>query len=97
MKLISRMIVGSWYPIKQYKLYFGQFDNLAKAVEYISSAYNKHSNNNSKELLDFIYNSNDAILNKQMKELSYQVPYMLLSPFFEEKIKGLKAQKELKE
>lgn len=95
-KLISRMLVGSWYPIMQYKLYFGQFDNLAKTVEYISSVYNKHSNINSKELLDFINNSNDAILNKQMKELSYQVPYMLLSPFFEEKIKGLKSSKRVK-
>lgn len=95
-KLISRMIVGSWYPIMQYKLYFGQFDNLAKTVEYISSVYNKHSSINSNELLDFIYNSNDKILNKQMKELSYQVPYMLLSPFFEEKIKGLKSSRRVK-
>lgn len=95
-KLISRMIVGSWYPIMQYKLYFGQFDNLAKGVKYISSVYNKHSNINSNELLDFIYNSNDKTLNKQMKELSYNVPYMLLSPFFDEKIKGLKSPNRVK-
>ena len=86
-KLVARMITGAWYPTLQYKLYFGQFDNLKKSIDYISSIYKKPANINSSELLEFIYSLDDKILNKQMKELTYNVPYMLLTPFFDNKIK----------
>ncbi|NKF05686.1 HNH endonuclease [Clostridium gasigenes] len=88
-RIIARMITGAWYPTIQYKLYFGQFDNLVKSIDYITSEYNKSANINSSELLEFINNSNDKILNKQIKDLTKQVPYKLLTPFFDEEIKGL--------
>lgn len=89
-KLISRMIVYSWYPILQYKLNFGVFDNLKKLVNYISLKYNLPNNYDEDKLLDFIYLNDDKELNKMMKELTYNVPYRLLSPFFADKLKGQK-------
>lgn len=96
-KLVARMITGAWYPTLQYKLYFGQFDNLMKSIDYISMVYKKSANINSSELLNFICGSDDKILNKQMKELTYNVPYMLLTPFFDDKIKGTSGSKRVKE
>ena len=89
-KIISRMIVYSWYPILQYKLNYGIFDNLKKSVNYIAIKYNLPNNYDENKLLDFIYSNDDKELNKMMKELTYNVPYRLLSPFFTDKLKGQK-------
>ena len=84
------MIVYSWYPLLQYKLNYGVFDNLKKPVNYIATKYNLPNNYDEKKLLDFIYLNDDKELNKMMKELTYNVPYRLLSPFFTDKLKGQK-------
>lgn len=89
-KIISRMIVYSWYPLLQYKLNYGIFDNLKKSVNYIATKYNLPNNYDENKLLDFIYSNDDKELNKMMKELTYNVPYRLLSPFFIDKLKGQK-------
>lgn len=96
-KLISRMIAYSWYPISAFKLSFGMFDNLEKVVNYISSAYNIKSNCDKNKLIDFIYYSEDKNINKMIKELTYNVPYRFLSPFFREEIKGKKNTKEIQD
>ena len=89
-KIISRMIVYSWYPLLQYKLNYGVFDNLKKSVNYIATKYNLPNNYDENKLLDFVYLNDDKELNKMMKELTYNVPYRLLSPFFTDKLKGQK-------
>ena len=89
-KIISRMIVYSWYPLLQNKLNYGVFDNLKKSVNYIATKYNLPNNYDENKLLDFIYSNDDKELNKMMKELTYNVPYRLLSPFFTDKLKGQK-------
>lgn len=81
-QLIARMIVYAWYPQQQFKLSFGFSDNLKKPISYVASSNKFAANCNEKELLDFLYKSNDKELNKMMKELTYNVPYRLLSPFF---------------
>lgn len=87
-RIISRMIVYSWYPILQYRLNYGVFDNLKKSVNYIATKYNLPNNCDEVKLLDFIYNNDDKELNKMMRELTNNVPYRLLSPFFSEELKG---------
>lgn len=82
-KLITRMIAYAWYPISEFRLYFGACDNLGKVVNYISDTYNLKSNINKSELIDFIYNSDDKKLNKMIKNLTYNVPHKFLSPFYD--------------
>lgn len=60
------MIVYSWYPILQYKLNYGIFDNLKKSVKYIETKYNLPNNYDENKLLDFIYSSDDKELNKMI-------------------------------
>lgn len=81
-KLVARMIVYAWYPQQQFRLNFGFSDNLKKSIGYVASSNEFAANCNEKELLDFLYKSEDKELNKMMKELTYNVPYRLLSPFF---------------
>lgn len=81
-KLIARMIVYAWYPQQQFKLNFGFSDNLKKPIGYVALKNEFPTNCNEKELLDFLYKSEDKDLNRMMKELTYNVPYRLLSPFF---------------
>lgn len=95
-RLVARMLTATWYPTLQYKLYFGQFDNLVKLINYISSMYKVPTNINNNELLEFICSLDDNILNKQMKDLTNNVPYMLLTPFFDDKIKGTSSSKRVR-
>lgn len=97
-KLISKMVVYAWYPISKFKLSFGFCDNLAKVVNYISDTYKLESNYDERKLFEFIYESEDKTLNKMLKDLTLNVPYRFLSPFFEDKLKGhTKVQKMIEE
>lgn len=90
-RLIARMIVYAWYPHQQYKLNFGVFDNLKKLINHIAGKYKIASNCNEKELLEFLFNNkDDKELLKMMNELTNQVPYRLLSPFFSDELHEVK-------
>jgi len=93
--LICKMVVKAWYPLLKYKLSFGLCDNLAKVATYISDTYNLESNYDERNLFDFIYSSQDKTLNKMLKELTLNVPYRFLSPFFENKLRGQKKVQKL--
>ena len=96
-KLISRMVVKAWYPLLKYKLSFGFCDSLAKVVNYISDTYNLASNYDENKLFEFIYNSEDKNSNKMLKDLTYNVPYRFLAPFFKGKLEGKKVEKQIEE
>ncbi|WP_270566893.1 HNH endonuclease domain-containing protein [Clostridium beijerinckii] len=93
--LICKMVVKAWYPLLKYKLSFGLCDNLAKVATYISDTYNLESNYDERKLFDFIYSSQDKTLNKMLKELTLNVPYRFLSPFFENKLRSQKKVQKL--
>ncbi|MFW2504385.1 HNH endonuclease [Clostridium diolis] len=93
--LICKMVVKAWYPLLKYKLSFGFCDNLAKVATYISDTYNLESNYDERKLFGFIYSSQDKTLNKMLKELTLNVPYRFLSPFFENKLRGQKKVQKL--
>jgi Uncharacterized protein conserved in bacteria len=93
--LICKMVVKAWYPLLKYKLSFGLCDNLAKVATYISDTYNLESNYDERKLFDFIYLSQDKVLNKMLKELTLNVPYRFLSPFFENELRGQKKVQKL--
>lgn len=93
--LICKMVVKAWYPLLKYKLSFGLCDNLAKVATYISDTYNLESNYDERKLFDFIYSSQDKTLNRMLKELTLNVPYRFLSPFFENKLRGQKKVQKL--
>lgn len=87
-RIIARMIVNAWYPHRQYMLSFGRFDNLKTPINYVADNYK--SNYKENELLDFLCSSNDNELQKMMKDLTNEVPYRLLSPFFTMELNGVK-------
>lgn len=88
--MICKMIVHAWYPLLKYKLSFGSCDNLAAVTEYISSKYKISANCDGNELFKFIYGSKDVELNKKIKDLTLNVPYRFLSPFFRNELRGEK-------
>ncbi|MBE6086508.1 MAG: HNH endonuclease [Clostridium beijerinckii] len=96
-ELVSRMVVKAWYPILKCKLSFGLCDNLAKVVNYISDTYNIGSNYNEAKLLELIYNTEDKNIRKMLKDLTYNVPYRFLAPFFKGKLIGRKVEKQIEE
>ncbi|WP_017416589.1 HNH endonuclease domain-containing protein [Clostridium tunisiense] len=94
-KLVSRMVVNAWYPIRAFKLSFGSCDNLATVVNYIADTYGFENNYEETKLLNFLYNTEDKALNKLLKDLTLNVPYRFLSPFLNEKV--LHKKKPVKE
>ncbi len=91
-KIVARMIVAAWYPIMQYKLSFGVFDNLQNPINYVALKYGFASNCDESELLKFLCKNEDDELKKMMRNLTCMVPYRLLSPFFTEYLKGKKQE-----
>lgn len=89
-RIVYRMIVHAWYPILQYRLNFGAFDNLKKSVNYLAEKYKFASNCDERKLLEFLYNNEDKELQKMMKELTNMVPYRLIALFFDNELKGKK-------
>ncbi|WP_409068364.1 HNH endonuclease domain-containing protein [Clostridium sp. FAM 1755] len=87
-RIVARMIVAAWYTIMQYKLSLGVFDNLKKPINYVALKYGFTPNCNESELLKFLCENEDKELKKMMVDLTYMVPYRLLSPFFTEELKG---------
>lgn len=87
-KLICRMIASAWYPISTCKLSFGACDNLEKVVSYVIDNHRVKISESKDKLIEFFYTSEDKILNKMIKDLTYNVPYRFLSPFFEDKVRG---------
>lgn len=69
-RIVARMIVAAWYPIMQYKLSFGVFDNLKRPVNYVALKYGFTSNCDESELLKFLCESEDKELKKMMRDLS---------------------------
>jgi hypothetical protein len=93
--LICKMVAYAWYPLLKFRLSFGLCDNLAKVVNYISVKYGLDSNYDQNKLFDFLYNCEDNNLNKMLNELTLNVPYRFLSPFFQDKLKGEKKVQKL--
>lgn len=91
-KLICRMVAYAWYPIIKFRLSFGKWDNLGKVVDYISHKMDIKPKVSKIDLIEILYNSEDKQLKKMLKDLTYNVPYRFLSPFFEDKIKGEKSK-----
>jgi hypothetical protein len=89
-RIIARMITYAWYPHMQYKLSFGVFDNLKKPIKYVSEKYSFPASCDERTLLEFLYSSEDIELQRIMKDLTLQVPYRLLSPFFSESLRKVK-------
>lgn len=88
--MVCKMIVHAWYPLLKYKLSFGLCDNLAGVVKYISNTYNLSSNYDENELFRFLYGNYDKALNKKINDLTLNVPYRFLAPFFSEEVRGEK-------
>jgi hypothetical protein len=89
-RIVSRMLVHAWYPILQYRLNFGSFDNLKKPVNYAAEKYMLASNCDERELMEFLYNNEDKELQRMMRELTNMVPYRLIAPFFKDELRGKK-------
>lgn len=89
-RIIARMIAKAWYPIRQFRLSFGMTDVLYRSIDYIAAKSEYKANCEERKIVEYAYGCEDRDLNKIMKELTYKVPYRLLSPFFKEEIKGMK-------
>ncbi|MCY6369413.1 HNH endonuclease domain-containing protein [Clostridium ganghwense] len=89
-RIVCRMIANAWYPLLQYHLSFGFFDNLNDVVLYASSKYGFDSTVKEKEIIERLENDDDKELNKKIKKFYSMVPYRLIAPFFKNELHGLK-------
>lgn len=93
-RLACRMIVTAWYPLVEFKLSFGVHDNLGEVVNKIKDRYEINKNPKEEDLIEFLENKTDKEVEKDILNLCNMVPYRLLSPFYENQLKGLdKSQK----
>lgn len=84
------MICDSWYPIFAYNLNFGSQDQLQKIVIDINKEYVKKESINKNDLYEMLLKNNNSNFEKKVLLLARYVPYRLLTPFYEEKLRRVK-------
>lgn len=95
-RLACRMIATAWYPLVEFKLSFGVHDNLGQVVNNIKNRYKINKNQKEEDLIKFLEDIEDKDITKDILNLCNMVPYRLLSPFYENELKGLDKSKKNK-
>ena len=86
-KIISKMVSYAWYPAIYYKLSLGFQDQMGKIAHYVHENLGVSREERADKIEYYVFSSNDKELNKMLNNISKYVPYRLIRPFFEEKIK----------
>ncbi len=90
-EIIARMLAKAWYPIVQFKLFFGPIDKISDAVSYLKTQYDFPVDIKESELTKQILQlvKSDDRLRKNLEEFAKYVPYRFLSPFFSSSLRKL--------
>ncbi|AJG99253.1 hypothetical protein LF65_02680 [Clostridium beijerinckii] len=88
--IVAGMISNSWYTLLTYHLNFGVKDQLESVVSEINKKYIKDKSIKKDDLYVELVNSENEELNKLIATFYVYVPYRLLTPFYENKIKGIR-------
>ena len=80
-RLVCRMISLAWYPVREYHLNFGFFDQLGNIINLIAERKIVQNNELPTRILDIVENVEDKEICAKIVELYDNVPYKLLSAF----------------
>lgn len=83
-RLVSRMVSLAWYPISEYHLDFGFYDQLGMIIHSISRMKIIQNNELPERILDIVEGIEEKEVNAKMETLYLNVPYRLLSAFLAE-------------
>ena len=86
-ELINEMIADAWYMVTEYHLRLGPLgitDNLEEVVKYIHETYDFRSSQKREEILAFLNSTEDRQIARHKTDLTYNVPYRLQVPFYDE-------------
>lgn len=89
-RIACRMISTAWYPLIQYKLNLGLQDQLYDIVKIIKLKYDIQEDVEEEIILEYIYGLNDKEIDDFVSRLCRYVPYRLLTPFYNEILRGKK-------
>lgn len=89
-RIACRMISTAWYPLIQYKLNLGLQDQLFEIVRTIKVKYDIQADLDEEIILEYIDDINDKEMNSFVNKLCRYVPYRLLTPFYENILRGKK-------
>jgi len=84
--IFSRMIANAWYPINYFKISFGVQDKIAEIIEHLEKNTGLAENEDKSKIYNFLTESTDKEISKNLHHLDKNVPHWFLSPWF----KGLK-------
>ena len=87
--VISGMIADAWHSVTEYHLHMGTLDSHGNSVNSIERAVNKLNalgcveHNADRETILLTIREHDALIHEEKYQISKNVPYRLLSCFFE--------------
>jgi len=88
-RMVILMISKCWYSVLKFRLNFGSLDMLHRLVHYIHEKYNLTAEITETELVKFLENIEDPGFEKTLKDFTKYVPYRFLSPFYDDKLRGI--------
>ena len=97
-RLVDRMLKNVWYPLDYFKLSFGFSDNFNKIADFVNSYTQIDHSPGAPDLFSQLRNKLDEPelkeFYKRIDDLKRFVPYRLISPFFNDKLQGMKDYKK---
>lgn len=82
-ELINEMIADAWYMVTEYHLNLGPNDTLEKVVNHISLNSTMLPSVKKQELLEWLADCKDPIVNNYRRALTLNVPYRLQEPLMD--------------
>lgn len=84
-ELINEMIADAWYMVTEYHLKLASVtDNLEEVVKYIGTIHPFPAAEKREKIIDFLESCNDKTVLRHKQILTYNVPYRLQAPFYDE-------------
>jgi 5-methylcytosine-specific restriction endonuclease McrA len=94
--LVARMIAAVWYPVNYFRLSFGKQDRLERLVERIravADAPDDATRRTIRRAAGDVMQS-DADVSKNVRSLDRYVPFRFLTPWFADKLRGMRDYKK---
>lgn len=88
-RMVILMISKCWYSVLKFRLNFGSLDMLHRLVHDINEKYNFTAEITETELVKFLENIKDPGFEKALNDFTRYVPYRFLSPFYDDKLRGI--------
>jgi hypothetical protein len=88
-RIVSRMIIRSWYSLLKFRLHFGYQDRLYVLVQYVHQISSLKDTASNATIMEFLKTVEEVRLDRLIRNFYSFVPYRFLSPFYYNELRNV--------